>query len=98
MNMEVREVIRKIALLNALQYNGKADTQPVLSRLLAEQPHLKSKIKEVALLVLDVVQEINKLSLSDQRTIVEDNWPETLRKEKVKKVLLISKILKKEHI
>ncbi|MCK4952904.1 glutamate--tRNA ligase [Candidatus Bathyarchaeota archaeon] len=96
MNTEVREVIRKIALLNALHYDGKAETQPVLSRLLAERPNLKSKIKDVALIVLDVVQEINKLSLSEQRTIVAEKWPETLMKEKVKETRKLPPLPKAE--
>jgi glutamyl-tRNA synthetase len=80
---EVREAIRKLALLNALNYDGKARTQTVLGKLLAERPDLKTMIKEVASLVDDVIEEVNRLSMDEQRTIVKTNWPETLDKEKV---------------
>ena len=81
-NTEVREVIRRIALLNALRYEGKARVQPVLGRLLAERPNLKSKIKDVSPLVVEVVQEVNKLPQHEQRKIAEGEWPGALIREK----------------
>jgi len=83
MNMETKEAIRKIALLNAFHHKGKAQTQSVLGKLLAEQPHLKTKIKEVAPLVNKVVEEVNKLALEEQRRLIEESWPEALLKERV---------------
>ncbi len=80
---ETIEAIRKIALLNALQHEGKAQAKPVLGKLLAEHPYLKTRIKQVASMIEEVVQEINKLSLEEQRKIVEERWPEALVKEKV---------------
>jgi len=82
-NKETKEAIRKIALLNAFHHEGKAQTQSVLGKLLAEQPHLKTKIKEVAPLVNEVVEEVNKLALEEQRRLIEESWPEALLKEKV---------------
>jgi len=83
---ETREVIRKIALLNALQHEGKARVQSVLGKLLAERPRLKGRIKEIAPIVEQVVQEVNKLSLEKQKKIVEEKWPEALVKERVEEV------------
>ncbi|UCH70282.1 MAG: glutamate--tRNA ligase [Candidatus Bathyarchaeota archaeon] len=80
---ETREVVHKIALLNALQYGGEARVQSVLGKLLAERPHLKGKIKEIASMVEQVVQEVNKLSLEKQKRIVEKRWPKALVKEKI---------------
>jgi len=82
-NSTERETIRKIALLNALHYGGKAQFQPVLGKLLTEQPQLKTKIKEVVPLIKEVVAEVNRLSPEEQRRIVEERWPEALLKEKV---------------
>jgi len=80
-----KEAIRKIALLNALHYSGKAQFQPVLGKFLTEHPQWKTKVKEIAPLVNETVAEVNKLSLEEQRKIVERNWPEALIKEKVAK-------------
>jgi glutamyl-tRNA synthetase len=78
-----REAIRKIALLNALNYSGKAQFQPVMGKLLTEQPQYRSKIKEVTPRIKEIVEEVNRLSLVEQRRFVEERWPEALLKEKV---------------
>jgi glutamyl-tRNA synthetase len=78
-----KEAIRKIALLNAINYGGKAQYQPVLGKFLTEQPQMRAKIKELMPLIQKVVAEVNKLSLDEQRKTVQEKWPETLVKEKV---------------
>jgi len=80
---EEKEVIRKIALINALHYGGKAQFQPVLGKLLTERPHLKTRIKEVAPTINEIVREVNRLSLEKQRSMVKEKWPEALVKERV---------------
>jgi glutamyl-tRNA synthetase len=80
---ELREFIRKLALLNAVRHDGKAQTGSVVGKLLAEKPELRSKAKEIARLVGEVVQEVNSLSLGEKKGIVEDRWPEALVREKV---------------
>ncbi|HKZ93224.1 MAG TPA: glutamate--tRNA ligase [Candidatus Bathyarchaeia archaeon] len=78
-----REAIKKIALLNALNYGGKAQFQPVLGKLLTEQPQLKTKIKEIAPIIQGIVAEVNKLPIEKQKKIVEEKWPEALVKTRV---------------
>jgi len=82
-NVEAKEFVRKIALINALNYGGKAQIQPVLGRLLADRPHFRSKVKEASSIVAEIVQEVNRLSLGEQKRIIEEKWPEALVKEKV---------------
>ncbi|NWG10710.1 glutamate--tRNA ligase [Candidatus Bathyarchaeota archaeon] len=79
----LREAIRKVALLNAVRHNGKAQLGPVVGKILGEKPEFRTRAKELAVIVNDVVQEINNLSLSEQQRIIEEKWPETLVKEKV---------------
>jgi glutamyl-tRNA synthetase len=78
-----REVVRKIALLNALNYGGKAQFQPVLGKLLTEKPQLRTKIKEISPVIQQVVADVNKLPLEEQKKIVEKSWPEALVKTRV---------------
>jgi glutamyl-tRNA synthetase len=82
-NAELKVLVRKIALLNAIKHEGKAQTGPVTSKILGERPELKAKVKDLSALVKAVVQEVNNLPLSQQKRIVEDRWPETLVKQKV---------------
>ncbi|MDH5786697.1 MAG: glutamate--tRNA ligase [Candidatus Bathyarchaeota archaeon] len=80
---ELRENIRKIALLNAVKHDGKAQTGPVIGKILGEKPEFRTKTKELSALVNDVIREINNLSLNEQKDIIEEKWPESLKKEKV---------------
>jgi len=81
-NIEITELIRKFALLNAVKHDGKAQTGPVIGKVLAEKPELKAKAKEITVLINKVVAEINALTLEEQKSIVEEKWPETLTREK----------------
>lgn len=84
-NSELKEDIRKTALLNAIKHEGKAQTGSVIGKILGEKPDLRSKIKEISTLVNKIVKEVNTLSFDKQKSIVEENWPEALVKEKVEK-------------
>jgi glutamyl-tRNA synthetase len=79
---EAREIIKKIVLLNALRYDGKAAQKPVFGKLLGEYPQFRQQIKEITPLINETVQEINALTLEKQRAIVEEKWPEALAEEK----------------
>jgi len=81
--MTEKETIRKIALLNALNYGGKAQFQPVLGKLLTEKPQLKAKIKELVSVIQEVVAEVNMIPPEKQRKIIQEKWPDALVKEKV---------------
>jgi len=81
--IEITELIRKFALLNAVKHEGKAQTGPVVGKVLAEKPELKAKAKEITVLINKVVAEINALTLEEQKRIIEEKWPEMLTREKV---------------
>ena len=80
---DLRESIRKIALLNAVKHEGKAQTGPVVGKILGEKPEYRTKVKEVSDLVNAVIREVNGLSLHEQTKVIEEKWPEALVKEKV---------------
>jgi len=80
---EVSEAIKRIALLNAILHGGKAQPKPVLGKLLSERPQLKTKISEVTPLIAEIMEEVNKLSLDQQKKMMQEKWPEALIKEKV---------------
>jgi glutamyl-tRNA synthetase len=82
-NAEVKEIIRKNALLNAIRHEGKAQAGPVIGKILGEKSEFRTKVKELSTLVNDIVEEVNNLPLSEQQRIVEEKWPEALVKEKV---------------
>ncbi|MCS7096561.1 MAG: glutamate--tRNA ligase [Nitrososphaerota archaeon] len=78
----LEELIRKTALLNAVRHEGKAQAGAVLGKVLAERQDLKSRAKELILLVNKIVGEVNALPASEQKRIIEEKWPELLQREK----------------
>ena len=81
-NRELKELIRKIALLNAARHDGKAQTGPVMGKILGEKPELRTKVKETSHLINSVIKEVNSLSSNEQKSIVESKWPEELVRDK----------------
>jgi glutamyl-tRNA synthetase len=80
---ELKELIRKGALQNAAQHGGKAQAGPIIGKILGEKAELRAKAKELTILVNRILSEVNNLSIEEQKLIVEKNWPETFKKEKV---------------
>ncbi|MBU4241955.1 MAG: glutamate--tRNA ligase, partial [Nanoarchaeota archaeon] len=77
--------ILKFALQNAVKYNGKANSGAIIGKLLSENPKLKSKMKDVAKEVSQVIKEVNSMSLKDQLDKLKKIAPELLEKKEVKK-------------
>jgi len=78
---ELREFIRKAALLNAVSHDGKAQAGALVGKVLGEKADLRSRVKELSVVINSVVNEVNSLSLAEQKAIVENNWPETQKKK-----------------
>ncbi len=70
--MTLKESIKKYALQNAVQFEGKANPGAVIGKLLAEDPKLKSKMQDVAKEVNMIIKEINSLSLEEQQEQVKN--------------------------
>jgi len=78
---EIREIARKIALLNALKHAGKAQAGPVIGKILGEKAEYRTKVKMLFAIVNEVVREVNNLPLTEQTSIVAQQWPEALARE-----------------
>lgn len=78
----LRELIWKAALLNAVSHDGKAQAGALIGKVLGERQDLRSRVKELSIVINNIVDEINAYSLLEQKAIVEQNWPETQKKEK----------------
>ncbi len=77
-------IIKKYTLQNAIKFNGKASAGAVIGKILGEKPELKSKIKEIAKKVSEAINEINKLSLEEQKQLLEKQAPGLLKRKKHK--------------
>ncbi|MEK6841033.1 MAG: glutamate--tRNA ligase family protein, partial [Nanoarchaeota archaeon] len=67
----MKDLILKYALKNASEYNGKANFQAVLGKVLQEKPELKNNIKEVAKEINEIIKKVNSLSLDEQKSQLE---------------------------
>ena len=74
-------IIRKYALQNALLFSGKATVGAVLGKVMAENPSLKPKAKEINTLARAIVDSVNKMSIEQQKKALEEMAPELLVKE-----------------
>ncbi|KAA0002787.1 MAG: glutamate--tRNA ligase [Thermoplasmata archaeon] len=66
--MSIEEIARKYALLNAVEFNGKANIKAVMGKVMAE---FKGNAKEVISIVKSIVDEVNALSLDKQKKELE---------------------------
>ncbi|MCY0852253.1 MAG: glutamate--tRNA ligase [Thermoplasma acidophilum] len=80
--MMYEDDIRKIALINAYQHEGKADLKSVMGKAMAEIPDLRRDPRSAREMVSRIVDEVNSLSASDIREIVETRYASLIRKEK----------------
>jgi len=80
---DFRDLVTKWALKNALEHSGKASVSAVLSKVIGEKPELRAKIKELNLVVQDIVGQVNAMSIDDQRKRLETLAPELLERRKV---------------
>jgi glutamyl-tRNA synthetase len=85
-DQDLRELILKAALLNALQHGGKAQAGALVGRIISKRQELKTRAKELSGLISTVVGQVNSLSVNEQKRSVEKKWPEALKREKTREV------------
>ncbi|MGV8150257.1 MAG: glutamate--tRNA ligase [Candidatus Woesearchaeota archaeon] len=78
---QLKSIIRKHALANALKFNGKASSGAVISKIIAEAPETKQFMKTVSFEVSEVLQDINSMKVEDIQKELEANHPEMLEKK-----------------
>ena len=78
MDDELKRLIRKVALQNAFEHDGQTKDKIVLSKILGTNADLRNKIKEINTEISAIVSDVNKLSLQQQKSEIEKNFPELL--------------------
>ena len=75
---EIRELIEKYALQNAVKYNAAPNAGAVMGKLMGERPELRSRAKEVSPLIGEVLAEVKKTSPEEWKRRLEEIAPELL--------------------
>jgi len=83
----IKTLILKHVLLNAVEFGGKANTQAVMGKLIAERPELRKDIKNLIKKVEDVVKEINSWGLERQKEKLDELDIRPERKEEKRREL-----------
>ncbi|MFB5626684.1 MAG: glutamate--tRNA ligase [Nitrosarchaeum sp.] len=78
MDEEIREEIRKIALQNAFEHEGKTQDKIVLAKILGIKPEFRSKVKEIIGDITEIVSTVNQISFEEQQKEIEKKFPEIL--------------------
>lgn len=79
---EIDKLIEQWLLVNAIEHEGRASTDAVIGKLVAEKPELKSDIQELKEKIEDEVNKVNELSLEKQKSKLEEiGAPEREKKE-----------------
>lgn len=82
--MSEEKIILKHALQNAVNYNGKANTGAVIGKILSEKPELKNNISTLSKEIQKIVNEVNSLTLEQQKERLKEFASELPVKEKKK--------------
>ncbi len=87
MEKRVREVTFKWAVKNAADHEGKADFKRVVNKVIGELSEIKQNMREYIPIIRSVVDEVNRLSLDEQKRIIEEKYPEFLEEKEETKEL-----------
>lgn len=81
MKSQLREMILKYALQNAVFYKGKASPGAVLGKVISQSSEARSNIKETRELVEQTVKQVNMMMLDRQRAELKKLSPDLLKRE-----------------
>ncbi|MGH1521417.1 MAG: glutamate--tRNA ligase [Nitrosopumilus sp.] len=84
MDENSKREIRKITLQNAFEHGGKTRDKIVLGKMLGSKPEFRTKVKEISEDISKIVNNVNQLSIEEQKQEIENSFPEILApKEKI---------------
>ena len=85
MNEELKKEIRKIAIQNAYEHDGKTQDKIVLGKILGTKPELRTKAREIKEDISEIVNSVNQFTQEELKQEIEEKFPEILQpKEKIR--------------
>jgi len=79
---EVKSLVRKLALKNALGHDGKARADTVVAKVMGLKPELRKEAKLLIDEIKVIVDAVNRLSVGEQKAELERTAPELLMQER----------------
>lgn len=79
---DIRQLVYKYALLNAVQHKGNAQDKAVVGVIMGSHPELRKDAREIIKIAAEIVKEVNSLNLGDQKGELEKLGVHQTTKEK----------------
>ncbi|UCC19069.1 MAG: glutamate--tRNA ligase [Promethearchaeota archaeon] len=81
---DIRQIVWRIGLENAINFNGHPDKKAIMRKLMALRPDLRSQVKIIILILEQVIEDISKLTIEEQKVELLKIDPHALdKKEKL---------------
>ena len=77
--MSLKDAVRLYSLQNAIKFDGTAQPKAVLGKIMADYPGINAR--EALTLIQKIIEDVNTLSLDEQRNELEEKAPELLEKK-----------------
>ncbi|HLD33948.1 MAG TPA: glutamate--tRNA ligase [Candidatus Nanoarchaeia archaeon] len=81
----MKDIIEMYVLKNSIDFNGKANANAVLGRVLADHPEFKTDVRSVMQEIHKLIKEVEKISIAEQIKKLEKSAPDLLHEQKVVK-------------
>ena len=78
MDEELAQEIRKVALQNAFEHEGKTQDKIILAKILGTKPEYRTKVKEIIKDISQIVDSVNQLDIVQQKNEIEKKFPDIL--------------------
>jgi len=77
-DLETQKLAEMTILNNAVDYNGSARLDTVISKILGSKPEIKNNLKDIIPKIKEILEQINSLSIEQQRELLLQKYPNYL--------------------
>ncbi len=78
------DIIRKYALINAVEYGGEASAKAVMGKVMGESPELRKNPQKTMELIKEEILKVNQMTRKEQEEELKEIFPDYFEKEEVK--------------
>jgi glutamyl-tRNA synthetase len=96
--MDALTVIRKYALMNALEYQGTASVKAVMGKVMGESEELRKDPKKTMQLIQEEVSRVNQLNTQEQESELKKIYPEYFQEKEVKEKKELPPLPNADHV
>ncbi|MBU7025211.1 MAG: glutamate--tRNA ligase, partial [Theionarchaea archaeon] len=96
--MDALTIIRKYALINALEYQGTASVKAVMGKVMGESEELRKDPKKTMQLIQEEVSRVNQLNNQEQESELKKIYPEYFQEKEVKEKKELPPLPNADHV